>query len=120
MPPKRKATAHEKGKGHVSGSSSCTRPVVEPPNDGDIPRFRTDEIEECYTKTWASKVCHKECQVAREDFSHHFLERVIQHCGWHKVADAPHPAYPTLVREFLPTSTQTLMFRSPPTDTRPG
>ncbi|KAL2497860.1 hypothetical protein Adt_23410 [Abeliophyllum distichum] len=101
MPPKRKATAHEKGKGHVSGSSSRTRHVVEPPNDGDIPRFRTDEMEECYTKTWASKVCHKERQVAREDFFHHLLERVIQHCGWHKVADAPHAAYPTLVREFF-------------------
>ncbi|KAL2531827.1 Uncharacterized protein Adt_05178 [Abeliophyllum distichum] len=62
MPPKRKATAHEKGKEHV---------------------------------------CHKERQVAREDFSHHLLERVIQHCGWHKVADAPHAAYPTLVREFF-------------------
>ncbi|KAL2518091.1 Uncharacterized protein Adt_14338 [Abeliophyllum distichum] len=101
MPPKRKATAHEKGKGPVGGSSSRTRHVAEPPNDGGIPRFRTDEIEECYTKTWASKVCHKERQVAREDFSHHLLERVIQHCGWHKVADAPHAAYPTLVREFF-------------------
>ncbi|KAL2543367.1 Uncharacterized protein Adt_04345 [Abeliophyllum distichum] len=101
MPPKRKATAHEKGKGHVSGSSSRTRHVAEPTDDVDIPRFRTDEIEECYTKTWASKVCHKERQVAREDFFHHLLERGIQHCGWHKVADAPHPAYPTLVREFF-------------------
>ncbi|KAL2455653.1 Uncharacterized protein Adt_47179 [Abeliophyllum distichum] len=62
MPPKRKATAHEKGKGPA---------------------------------------CHKERQVAREDFSHHLLERVIQHCGWHKVADAPHAVYPTLVREFF-------------------
>ncbi|KAL2474486.1 Uncharacterized protein Adt_35222 [Abeliophyllum distichum] len=78
MPPKRKATAHEKGKGPVSGSSSRTRHVAEPPDDGGIPRFRTDEIEECYTKSWASK-----------------------HCGWHKVADAPHAAYPTLVREFF-------------------
>ncbi|KAL2453357.1 Uncharacterized protein Adt_49143 [Abeliophyllum distichum] len=101
MPPKRKATAHEKGKGPVSGSSSRTRHVAEPPDDGGIPRFRTDEIEECYTKSWASKVCHKERQVAREDFSHHLLERVIQHCGWHKVADAPHAVYPTLVREFF-------------------
>ncbi|KAL2458495.1 Uncharacterized protein Adt_45920 [Abeliophyllum distichum] len=49
----------------------------------------------------ASKVCHKERQVTRDDFSHHLLERVIQHCGWHKVADAPHAAYPTLVREFF-------------------
>ncbi|KAL2470763.1 putative S-locus lectin protein kinase family protein [Abeliophyllum distichum] len=40
-------------------------------------------------------------RFAREDFSHHLLERVIQHCGWHKVADAPHAAYPTLVREFF-------------------
>ncbi|KAL2470874.1 Uncharacterized protein Adt_39010 [Abeliophyllum distichum] len=101
MPPKRKDTAHEKGKGPVSGSSSRTRHVAEPPDDSGIPRFCTDEIEECYTKTWASKVCHKERQVAREDFSHHLLERVIQHCGWHKVADAPHAAYPTLVREFF-------------------
>ncbi|KAL2518353.1 Uncharacterized protein Adt_14600 [Abeliophyllum distichum] len=101
MPPKRKATAHEKGKGPVSRSSSRTRHVAEPPDDGGIPRFRTDEIDECYTKTWASKVCHKERQIAREDFSHHLLERAIQHCGWHKVADAPHPAYPTLVREFF-------------------
>ncbi|KAL2517989.1 Uncharacterized protein Adt_14236 [Abeliophyllum distichum] len=101
MPPKRKATAHDKGKWHVSGSSSRTRHVAEPPNDGDIPRFRTDEIEESYTKTWASKVCQKERQVAREDFSHHFLERVIQHYGWHKVADVPHAAYPTLVLEFF-------------------
>ncbi|KAL2465900.1 Uncharacterized protein Adt_41751 [Abeliophyllum distichum] len=101
MPAKRKATAHDKGKGPVSGSSSRTRHATEPPDDGDIPRFRTDEIEECYTKTWASKVCHKERQVAREDFSHHLLERVIQHCRWHKVADAPHAAYPTLVRKFF-------------------
>ncbi|KAL2513432.1 Envelope-like protein [Abeliophyllum distichum] len=101
MPPKRKPTTHDKGKGHVSGSSSRTRHVAEPPNDGFIPRFRTDEIEECYTKTWASKVCHKERQVARDDFSHHLLERVIQHCGWHKVADAPHAAYPILVQEFF-------------------
>ncbi|KAL2517600.1 Uncharacterized protein Adt_13847 [Abeliophyllum distichum] len=101
MPPKRKATAHEKRKGPVSGSSSRTRHVAEPPDDGGIPRFRTDEIEECYTKSWASKACHKERQVAREDFSHHLLERVIQHCGWHKVADAPHAVYPTLVREFF-------------------
>ncbi|KAL2498207.1 Uncharacterized protein Adt_23757 [Abeliophyllum distichum] len=101
MPPKHKATAHDKGKGHVSGLSLRTRHVAEPPDDGDIPRFRTDEIEECYTKTWTSKVCHKERQVAWDDFSHHLLERVIQHCGWHKVADAPHAAYPTLVRELF-------------------
>ncbi|KAL2498203.1 Uncharacterized protein Adt_23753 [Abeliophyllum distichum] len=79
MPPKRKATAHEKGKGPVSGSSSRTRHVAEPPDDGGIPRFRTDEIEECYTTSWASKACHKERQVA----------------------DAPHAVYPTLVREFF-------------------
>ncbi|KAL2491696.1 JmjC domain-containing protein [Abeliophyllum distichum] len=72
-----------------------------PPDDGDIPRFRIDEIKDSYTTTWASKVCHKERQVTRDDFSHHLLERVIQHCGWHKVADAPHAAYPTLVREFF-------------------
>ncbi|KAL2462126.1 Uncharacterized protein Adt_45546 [Abeliophyllum distichum] len=101
MPPKRKATAHDKGKGRVSRSSSRTRHVAEPPDDGDIPRFRTDEIKDCYTTTWASKVCHKERQVSRDDFSHHLLEHVIQQCGWHKVADAPHAAYPTLVREFF-------------------
>ncbi|KAL2466247.1 Envelope-like protein [Abeliophyllum distichum] len=26
---------------------------------------------------------------------------VQEHCGWHKVADAPHAAYPILVREFF-------------------
>ncbi|KAL2461705.1 Uncharacterized protein Adt_45125 [Abeliophyllum distichum] len=101
MSPKSKATAQDKGKGHVSGSSTRTRPVVEPPYDRDIPRFRTDEIKDCYTTTWASKVCHKERQVTRNDFFHHLLERVIQHCGWQKVADAPHAAYPTLIREFF-------------------
>ncbi|KAL2474400.1 Uncharacterized protein Adt_35136 [Abeliophyllum distichum] len=78
MPPKRKATAQDKGKGHVSGSSTRTRHVAEPPDDGDIPRFHTDEIKDCYTTTWTSK-----------------------HCGWHKVADAPHAAYLILVREFF-------------------
>ncbi|KAL2480755.1 Uncharacterized protein Adt_33721 [Abeliophyllum distichum] len=101
MPPKRKATAQDKGKGHVSGSSTRTRHVAEPPDDGDIPRFQTDVIKDSYTTTWASKVFHKECQVTQDDFSHHLLERVIQHCGWHKVADAPHAAYLTLVREFF-------------------
>ncbi|KAL2486942.1 JmjC domain-containing protein [Abeliophyllum distichum] len=101
MPPKHKAAAHDKGKGHVSGSSTRTRHVAEPPDDGDIPRFQTDAIKDCYTTTWESKVCHKERQVTRDNFSHHFLERVIQHCGWRKVADAPHTPYPTLVREFF-------------------
>ncbi|KAL2531500.1 Envelope-like protein [Abeliophyllum distichum] len=101
MPPKCKATAQDKGKGHVSGSSTRTRHVAEPPDDGDIPWFHTDEIKDCYTTTWASKVCHKERQVSRDDFFHHLLECVIQHCGWHKVADAPHAAYPTLVWEFF-------------------
>ncbi|KAL2466164.1 Uncharacterized protein Adt_42015 [Abeliophyllum distichum] len=101
MLPKRKATAQEKGKGQVSRSSTRTRHVAEPPDDGDILRFQTDAIKACYTNTWASKVCHKEHQVTRDDFSHHLLEHVIQHCGWHKVAGAPHAAYPTLVREFF-------------------
>ncbi|KAL2492093.1 hypothetical protein Adt_27721 [Abeliophyllum distichum] len=101
MPPKHKATAQDKGKGHVSGSSTRTRLVAEPPDDGDIPRFHTNEIKVCYTTTWASKVCHKERQVTWDDFFHHLLERVIQHCGWYKVADAPQVAYPTLVREFF-------------------
>ncbi|KAL2542417.1 Uncharacterized protein Adt_03395 [Abeliophyllum distichum] len=101
MPPKRKATAQDKGKGQVSGSSTRTRHVAEPPDDGDIPRFQTNAIKDCYTMTWASKVCHKERQVTQDDFYHHLLEHVIQHCGWHKVAEAPHAAYPTLVREFF-------------------
>ncbi|KAL2480259.1 hypothetical protein Adt_33225 [Abeliophyllum distichum] len=54
-----------------------------------------------HTTTWTSKVCHRERQISRDDFSHHLLERVLQHCGWHQVANAPHAAYPTLVWEFF-------------------
>ncbi|KAL2491534.1 Uncharacterized protein Adt_27162 [Abeliophyllum distichum] len=101
MMPKHKATAQDKGKGKVSGPSTRTRHVAEPPDDGDIPRFQTEDIKACYTNTWAPKVCHKERQVTRDELSHHLLEHVIQHCGWHKVAGAPYVAYPTLVREFF-------------------
>ncbi|KAL2460588.1 Uncharacterized protein Adt_44008 [Abeliophyllum distichum] len=101
MLPKRKATAPEKGKGEVSGPSTWTRHVAEPPDDGDIPRFQTEAIKACYKNKWTPKVCHRECQVTRDDVFNHLLEHVIQHCGWHKVAGVPHAAYPTLVREFF-------------------
>ncbi|KAL2466432.1 Envelope-like protein [Abeliophyllum distichum] len=101
MPPKRKAIAQENRKGKVSGPSTRTRHVAEPPDDGDIPRFQTEAIQARYKSKWTPKVCHKERQVTRDDFFHHLLEQVIQHCRWHKVVGAPYVAYPTLVREFF-------------------
>ncbi|KAL2532403.1 Uncharacterized protein Adt_05754 [Abeliophyllum distichum] len=101
MPPKCKATAQDKGKWKVSGPSTWTRHVAEPPDDGDIPRFQTEAIKVCYKNKWTPKVCHRERQITRDDFSNHLLEHVIQHCGWHKVAGALHAAYPILVREFF-------------------
>ncbi|KAL2472138.1 Envelope-like protein [Abeliophyllum distichum] len=101
MPPKCKATAQDKGKGKVSGPSTRTRHVAGPPDDGDIPRFQRKAIKACYKDKWTPKVCHRERQVTRDDFSNHLLEHVIQNCGWHKVAGVPHAVYPTLVREYF-------------------
>ncbi|KAL2543010.1 Uncharacterized protein Adt_03988 [Abeliophyllum distichum] len=77
----------------------------------ELNEFRMDAYENSViykerTKHWHDKHIRQRVfqvgdQVTRDDFFHHLLEHVIQHCGWHKVADAPHVAYPTLVRKFF-------------------
>ncbi|KAL2465612.1 KRAB-A domain-containing protein 2-like [Abeliophyllum distichum] len=102
MAPKRKITTQEKGsKGKVGEGSNRRKRAEEPTIDGSIPRFLTVEAQESYNEKWKGKNYHQERMVQRDDFQGHFLEHMIQQCGWSKVAAAPHSAYITLVREFF-------------------
>ncbi|KAL2525628.1 Uncharacterized protein Adt_10682 [Abeliophyllum distichum] len=101
MAPKRKDPPTKKGKEKVGSSSSQRRPVETNVDDGGILRFRGPEEEHIYNKWLMHKHIWVEREVILTDFPYSEMANLIHSCGWQKVADKPHLAYPLLVKEFL-------------------
>jgi hypothetical protein len=93
MPPKRTS----KGKEKVASTSGTARTRVP---DGGIRRFLTPENRTRYSDIVSHWALLPERPVKLTDFPGFELTTLVQHCGWEKVVDRPHPVYEGLVREF--------------------